>query len=146
MSKTTDEILQQMLGLPEDERLRILGALTALHGHHSPIEGLNQPSTVLEVHSEFENVKNWYEGLGPSEIPYVRLQHIDSALEQVEDPEASTYLQQRRKELLDDQPSLAVRLSVTKIATEQPWLIVGAFVGACLAAATFARWGWRLWF
>ena len=36
---------------------------------------------------------------------------------------------------LRDRPSLAVRLSVTKIATEQPWVVVGAIVGVLLGGA-----------
>ncbi|QHE89345.1 hypothetical protein [Hydrogenophaga sp. BPS33] len=152
MSKTTEELLQLLLGLPESERLRILDVLAALHGRPARQKGAAVPAVALgdipasEARSELENVTNWYEGLDPAGSLYDRIQQIENALEQVDEREAIAYLQQQRRAILDDQPSLAVRMSVTKIATEQPWLIVGAIVGACLAVAAFARWGWSVWF
>ncbi len=146
----TEELLQQILALPEGERLRILDVLAALHGKPARQEGV-APRAAAEQEqgherSELESVKLWYEGLPPTASLYDRLQQIEYALEQVEESEAFEYLQQQRKAILDDRPSLAVRLSVTKIATEQPWVVVGAIVGVLLGGAAIARWGWALWF
>lgn len=146
----TEELLQQLLALPEGERLRILDVLATLHGKPARQEGV-APRAAAEQEqrherSELESVKLWYEGLPPTASLYDRLQQIEYALEQVEESEAFEYLQQQRKAILDDRPSLAVRLSVTKIATEQPWVVVGAIVGVLLGGAAIARWGWALWF
>lgn len=142
-----DQVLQRFIGLSEVDRARVMAVLDAMRGGPSPVQdfaGAERESSdqggETQV-SEIESVVRWYEGLDAGIEAYERVQMIDAALEQVIEKESVAYLQERRRTIMDDAPAVSVRVAVTRIATEQPWLVVGASVGVILGGIAMIRWG-----
>jgi hypothetical protein len=90
-------------------------------------------------------VQDWYAGLGDV-TDYERVSLLNEAIESVQAEDAKAFLVARRREVLDDKPSVSVRVAVTRIAAEQPMLILGAAVGVLLAVVSFGSGLFRAWF
>lgn len=104
----------------------------------SKAEGLEPPNELLVV-------QEWYAGLGEV-TDFERVSLLDDAIEKVQAKDAREFLEARRRKLLDDKPSVSVRVAVTRIAAQQPLLILGAAVGVVLAVASFGTGLFRAWF
>lgn len=153
---TADAILAQVLNLEESERHRVYAVLRALYGGEASSvpqlrsEGAspNNPYAPPEVtdQDELHSVKMWYESLGSDATDFERINLIDEAILETDHTTARNYLERKRREIMDDRPGVAVRVAVTRIATRQPWMVVGALTGAVLGTVSLFRWLLRVLF
>lgn len=146
-TNAVDGVLQQVFALQEPDRMRVYEVLKALHGAGSAESNQSTQSTALTGDEdvqprpdELEGVKHWYEGLGGEVTNFERVQMIDEALEATSENASKTYLQSERRKILDDQPGVSVRVAVTRIATQQPMMVIVGFAGAVLGVISLARW------
>ncbi|MCV0439000.1 MAG: hypothetical protein K5880_10230 [Hydrogenophaga sp.] len=150
-STPIDQVLQQFIALGEVDRARVMAVLDAMRGKPSTAHSVEAEGD-REIHgdevqeSEVEGVMRWYEGLDTGISPYDRVQMIDAALEEVAEQASVAYLQEKRRTIMDDAPAVSVRVAVTRIASEQPWLMVGGVVGVILGGTAMIRWGLGLVF
>lgn len=142
-------LLAQIEALPSGEQRRLYAVLGALLGERPTQEPvLAQAAPVEEPAgemSETAQVRAWYEGLGAI-TEYERVTFIDGALQDVASEDAREYLLARRKEVLDDKPAVSVRVAVTRMAAEQPLLVIGAIVGVLLGIFSLGTGLLRVWF
>jgi hypothetical protein len=150
-STPIDQVLQQFIALGEVDRARVMAVLDAMRDKPSTAHSVDDEGD-REIHGdevqepEVEGVMRWYEGLDTGISPYDRVQMIDAALEEVAEQASVAYLQEKRRTIMDDAPAVSVRVAVTRIATEQPWLMVGGVVGVILGGTAMIRWGLGLVF
>lgn len=146
---TIGSLLAQIEILPDSEQRRLYAVLGALLGERtvqtSPLDPSSNAAEPDGDLAEVEQVRAWYEGLGEL-TEYERVGLIDEALNEVNAKEAREYLLARRKDVLDEKPSVSVRVAVTRMAADQPLLVIGAIVGAVLGIFTFASGLFWIWF
>jgi len=132
-----DNILQQVLALSVEDRRRIQGVLNALESAQAPPASTAReplPSASFDeatnnaARTEEQELTEWLE-VGSADAPYVQLVRIDTALAQCETEQGVEFLQAYRRRLLEDNPAVAVRASVVKLAAERPLLLVGGVIG-----------------
>lgn len=145
-SSPIDQVLQQFIALGEVDRARVMAVLDAMRdkpstAHSVDAEGDRETHGDEVQEPEVEGVMRWYEDLDTGISPYDRVQMIDAALEEVAEQASVAYLEEKRRTIMDDAPAVSVRVAVTRIATEQPWLVVGAVVGVILGGTAMIRWG-----
>lgn len=142
-------LLAQFEALSEQDQRRLYAVLGAMVGAGpTPATATAVPVTAeegFEEPSEFVAVQEWYAGLGDV-TDYERVSLLNEAIESVQAEDAKAFLVARRREVLDDKPSVSVRVAVTRIAAEQPMLILGAAVGVLLAVVSFGSGLFRAWF
>ncbi|MDO9134061.1 hypothetical protein [Hydrogenophaga sp.] len=142
-------LLAQFEALAEQDQRRLYAVLGAMVGAGpSPAAATAEPVTAeegSEEPSELVAVQEWYAGLGDV-TDYERVSLLNEAIESVQAEDAKAFLVARRREVLDDKPSVSVRVAVTRIAAEQPMLILGAAVGVLLAVVSFGSGLFRAWF
>lgn len=142
-------LLAQFEALSAQDQRRLYAVLGAMVGAApTPHVSADEPASEtegLEEPSELLVVQEWYAGLGEV-TDYERVSLLDDAIENVQAKDAKEFLVARRRALLDDKPSVSVRVAVTRIAAEQPLLILGAAVGVVLAIASFGTGLFRAWF
>lgn len=142
-------LLAQIESLPSGEQRRLYAVLGALLGEpHTQNLASSQSVSAEEPESdvsEMAQVRAWYEGLGEI-TEYERVTFIDGALQEVGAEEARVYLLARRKEVLDEKPAVSVRVAVTRMAAEQPLLVIGAVAGVLLGILSLGGGLLRVWF
>lgn len=142
-------LLAQFEALAEQDQRRLYAVLGAMVGAGpSPAAATAEPVTAeegSEEPSELVAVQEWYAGLGDV-TDYERVSLLNEAIESVQAEDAKAFLVARRREVLDDKPAVSVRVAVTRIAAEQPVLILGAAVGVLLAVVSFGSGLFRAWF
>ena len=142
-------LLAQFESLSDQDQRRLYAVLGAMVGAGTTLatataEPVTAEETVEEP-SEMEAVQEWYAGLGDV-TDYERVSLLNEAIESVQAEDAKAFLVTRRREVLDDKPTVSVRVAVTRIAAEQPMLILGAAVGVLLAVVSFGSGLFRVWF
>ena len=142
-------LLTQFEALSEQDQRRLYAVLGAMVGAKPsqlevPTEAVAADEE-LDPASELVDVQAWYAGLGEV-TDYERVSLLDEAIGKVQNEDAKTFLLARRRAVLDDKPSVSVRVAVTRIAAEQPLLILGAAVGILLAVISFGTGLFRAWF
>jgi hypothetical protein len=142
-------LLAQFESLSDQDQRRLYAVLGAMVGAGTTLatataEPVTAEETVEEP-SEMEAVQEWYAGLGDV-TDSERVSLLNEAIESVQAEDAKAFLVTRRREVLDDKPSVSVRVAVTRIAAEQPMLILGAAVGVLLAVVSFGSGLFRAWF
>ena len=142
-------LLAQFEALSEQDQRRLYAVLGAMVGAQpSQLEAPTEPVAAdeeLDPAGELVDVQTWYAGLGEV-TDYERVSLLDEAIGKVQTEDAKTFLLARRRAVLDDKPSVSVRVAVTRIAAEQPLLILGAAVGILLAVISFGTGLFRAWF
>lgn len=132
-----DNVLQQVLALSVEDRMRIQGVLNALDkaqaspgstaSEHPPGASLDE-ATNYAIRTEEQELTEWLQ-TGSADAPYVQLVRIDTAISQCETEQGVEVLQAYRRRLLEDNPAVAVRASVVKLGAERPLLLVGGVIG-----------------
>lgn len=142
-------LLAQFEALSELDQRRLYAVLGAMVGAtHMPLTGAAQPNSTEEAFEEPSDlvaVHEWYAGLGEV-TDFERVSLLNEAIHSVQAVDAKAFLVARRREVLDDKPSVAVRVAVTRIAAERPMLILGAAVGVVLAVISFGSGLFLAWF
>ena len=142
-------LLAQFEALSEQDQRRLYAVLGAMVG--AKPSQLQAPTEAVAADEEFDtagelvDVQAWYAGLGEV-TDYERVSLLDEAIGKVQTEDAKEFLLARRRAVLDDKPSVSVRVAVTRIAAEQPLLILGAAVGILLAVISFGTGVFRAWF
>lgn len=141
-------LLAQFEALSEQDQRRLYAVIGAMVGAApTPLTATTQPIHTeegLEEPSELVAVQEWYAGLGEV-TDFERVSLVNAAIESVEAGDAKAFLVARRREVLDDKPAVSIRVAVTRIAAEQPMLILGAAVGVVLAVVSFGSGLFRAW-
>ena len=142
-------LLAQFEALSEQDQRRLYAVLGALVGVAlAPLTAATESDSTeegFEGPSELAAVQEWYAGLGEVN-EYERLSLLDEAIESVQAEDAKAFLVARRRAVLDDKPSVSVRVAVTRISAEQPTLILGAAVGVVLGIVSLGTGLFRAWF
>lgn len=142
-------LLAQFEALSAQDQRRLYAVLGAMVGAApTPLDSTEEPISPedgVDGPSELVVVQEWYAGLGEV-TDFERVSLLDDAIESVQAQDAKEFLVARRRALLDDKPSVSVRVAVTRIAAEQPLLILGAAVGVVLAVVSFGSGLFRAWF
>lgn len=141
-------LLAQFEALSEQDQRRayaVLGAMVGVVPAPTPVDITPDPAVPAnDEPSELESVQAWYGGLSDV-TDYERVSLLNDAIENVLAEDAKQFLVAQRRTLLDDKPAVSVRVAVTRIAAEQPWLILGAVVGVVLAVGSFGAGLFRAW-
>jgi hypothetical protein len=142
-------LLSQFEALPERDQRRLYAVLGALVGTaHEPLTAATESDSTEEG---FEGtggvvaVQEWYAGLGDV-TDYERVSLLNEAIESVQAEDAKAFLVTRRRAVLDDKPSVSVRIAVMRMAAEQPALVLGAAVGVVLGIVSLGTGLFRAWF
>lgn len=142
-------LLAQFEALSEQDQRRLYAVLGAMVGAgHTPATPTAEPRSAddgIEEPDELVAVQEWYAGLGDV-TEYERVSLLDEAIASVQAEDAKAFLVACRREVVDEKPSVSVRVAVTRIAAEQPMLILGAAVGVVLALVSFGSGLFRAWF
>jgi hypothetical protein len=142
-------LLAQFEALPEQDQRRLYGVLGAMVGAvPSSATATAEPVSAeegLEEPCELVAVQEWYAGLGDV-TDYERVSLLNEAIESVQAEDTKAFLVALRRAALDDKPSVSVRIAVTRIAAEQPTLILGAAVGVVLGIVSLGTGLFRAWF
>ena len=142
-----ENVLQQVIALSLEDRRRIQGVLHAMDGAQA-----SQGSTEREAlpASSFDEATNratrteelelttWLQ-TGSADTPYVQLVRIDTALAQCETDQGIEALLAYRRRLLEDNPAVAIRASVVKLAAERPLLLVGGVIGSIVGIVAIGQ-------
>jgi hypothetical protein len=142
-----DNVLQQVLALSVEDRRRIQGVLNALDSsqaspgstvrEHLPVASIDE-ATNYANRTEEQELTEWLQ-TGSADAPYVQLVRIDTALAQCETEQGVQVLQAYRRRLLEDNPAVAIRASVVKLAAERPLLLVGGAIGLIVGIVAIAQ-------
>lgn len=142
-------LIAEFEALSAQDQRRLFAVLGAMVGAApTPQVSADKPASEaedLEEPTELLDVQEWYAGLGEV-TDYERVSLLDDAIENVHAKDAKEFLVARRRALLDDKPSVSVRVAVTRIVAQQPLLILGAAVGVLLAVVSFGSGLFRAWF
>lgn len=137
------EILRQALALPSADQKRLALVMSRVCG---VAEVRQEPEPAPEPARTSADVNAWLLQI-TNESPLVRLQLIeDVLLDEDEEGEAAAALLEARRRLLDENPALAIRLSVTRVASEHPLGTLLGVGGLIMALVGVGQAAYRLFF
>ena len=134
---SVESIVRQALELPRDEQQRVSQVLAALAGVSdggaatAPVAALPESRPELTVDEWLEDIQ--------SLPPWDRLRLMDDALARTEPGEDTDAVQRSRQLLLDNNPPLAVRASVTRLIEQHPMMAGLGVLGLCFGVAALGK-------
>lgn len=131
-------VLRGALALPEEDRRRLAELMVRLTSPESTGAIAVAPPTHAAADDAQEvTATEWLKKIG-GEPAWVQLQLVEAALDSAEDPSEQQVLRDAHAQLLQDNPPIAVRRAVVRLASEHPLGICVGAVGLLLAVAALA--------
>lgn len=134
-------VLQRVLALHPDDQRRLRDILLSLAS--APAAG--QPRAEVDAKDDDAaaasaevHVAEWLHQVR-SEAPWSQLRLLDDAIERVGDEEEARSLREARSRLLQENPPIAVRSAIVRLATERPLAVSAGSVGLILALFALGR-------
>lgn len=134
---SVESIVRQALELPREEQQRASQVLAALVGAGDGASPTLSVDTPTESKPEI-TVNEWLEDI-QTLPPWDRLRLMDDALAHIEPGEDSDAVQRSRQLLLDNNPPLAVRASVTRLIEQHPMMAGLGVLGLCFGVAALGK-------
>lgn len=135
-------LLKDILDLPRHEQQRLSATLNSMLGDTTDSTATVDPARVQEASAlddEPERVQSYLNEIR-QERPNTQIRLIDDLTTQVETQDSLTMLHARRQELLDDSPPLAVRVAITRLASDKPGQLAIGAAGLLLAVVSAGVW------
>jgi len=138
-------VVTQALRLDAQDQRRLADLMNRMTGASGSAPQEHPPGT-SGTDSEPVSVQEWVQSLGDL-VPWQRLQLIEDALQKTEAGTTENLeLEKSRRALLDENPTLNLRMAVQRAAADHPgWVLVG-LCGLLLAAGTLGHRLFRLVF
>lgn len=131
-------VLKGALALPEEDKRRLAELMVRVTAPGAtPVQIAPAPEPRAESAPEI-GAAEWVLKIR-GEPASVQLQLIEDALESTDDVSEVQVLREAHKELLQENPPLAIRRAVERVASEHPIGICVGGVGLLLALVAFAR-------
>lgn len=132
-------VLKGALSLPEEDRRRLAELMVRVTRANETATGItlapSEPS--LPEGAREQSASEWLQTIR-GEPAWVQLQLLEAALESTDDPSELEVLRNAHKQLLQDNPPIAVRRAVVRLASEHPLGICVGAAGLLLAVVAFA--------
>lgn len=148
MSNDLSGVLRRVLELGHEDQKRLRAILSSLAG--APADAVtNAPASSTEPHPAEEpaagTASQWLDQIR-AEAPWSQVRLLDEALHAEDGETDLQLLRDARARLLQENPPLAVRLAVVRLATERPLAVCTGGVGLLLAVIALGRGVFRLVF
>lgn len=130
-------VLKAALALPAEDQRRLCEILDRITSSESSTGAARPVVASATVDSEV-GATEWLQQIQGHPL-WVQVQLLDEALESVEEPDEIEVLREAQNRLLSENPPLAVRRAVVRLASEHPMGICAGGVGLLLAVAAVAR-------
>lgn len=135
------DVLQRVLALHPDDQRRLRDILVSLAGAQAgaqpPVESVTTYDSGGAEGAE-AHVAQWLDQVR-REDPWSQLYLLDEAIERAEDEEEARSLREARSRLLQENPPIAVRSAIVRLATERPMAVGAGSVGLILALFALGR-------
>lgn len=120
-----DAIVRQILSLTREEQGRVARIVSGLDAEGAAATDLPADEGLAD---EVASITVWLETIA-LESPWIRLQLIQDAHDNVSSEAATECLDATRRTLLEEHPAVAVRASVTDLAQRQPAAVIVGVIG-----------------
>lgn len=137
-------VLKGALSLPEEDQRRLCEIMVRLTSG-VPSTGAEPPSVEPSADGSQVGAAEWLQQIQGHPL-WVQVQLLDDALASVEEPDELEVLREAQNRLLSENPPLAVRRAVVRLAVQHPVGMCAGAVGLLLAIAAAARGLFRLVF
>lgn len=138
-------VLTQALRLDTQDQRRLADLMNRMTGSSGPAQQ-EHLGGAGGSEAEAVSVQQWVQSLSDL-VPWQRLQLIDDAMQKTEaGTTEGVELEKARRELLDENPTLNLRMAVQRAATEHPGWVVLGMCGLLLAVVTLGHRVFRLVF
>lgn len=131
-------ILKGALALPEEDKRRLAELMIRVTAPDRATEEVVQEREQRPEGAPLVSAADWLQKIR-GETAWVQLQLLDDAIDVADDPSELQLLRAAHKALLHDNPPVAVRRAVERVAGEHPFGICVGAVGLLLALFALGR-------
>ena len=131
-------VLKGALALPEEDKRRLAELMVRVTTPDAAVPAIAPPPDSQPAEAPQVGAAEWLRSIR-GEPAWVQLQLVDAALETADDAAEAQVLRDAQRAMLQENPPLAVRRAVVRLASEHPIGICVGALGLLLALAALGR-------